>query len=105
LRDKGKEAIPAITSLIAALKDKDTNVRQMTGNAIAAIGPEAAEAVPALIEAAKVKGEDLQTLRSFAIALGAIGKPAALPAVDVLKDLAKIPRVRWAAEGALRKLE
>jgi hypothetical protein len=105
LRAKGKDALPALTALITALKDKDPNVRLMTANAIAAIGKEAAEAVPALIAAASVKGEDPQVLRSFALALGAIGKPAAEPGIPILKELQKIPRVRWAAEAALKSLE
>jgi hypothetical protein len=104
LRDKGKESLPALTALIPALKDKDANVRLMSANAIAAIGPEAADAVPALIKAAKVKEEDVQVLRSYALALGAIGKPAAEPSIPALKKLLKIPRVRWAAEAALKKL-
>jgi hypothetical protein len=105
LRAKGKEALPALTALIAALKDSDPNVRLMTGNAIAVIGKEAGEAVPALVEAASVKGEEVQVLRSYALALGAIGKPAAEQAIPVLKELAKIPRVRWAAEASLKNLE
>jgi hypothetical protein len=44
-------------------------------------------------------------LRSFVSALGAIGRPAALPAVPFLKEMARIPRVRWAAEAALRNIE
>jgi hypothetical protein len=105
LRDKGKEALPALPALIAALKDSDPNVRLMSGNAIAGIGPEAAPAVPALMEAASVKTEEIQVLRSYALALGAIGKPAAVPAIPLLKELAKTPRVRWAAEASLKKLE
>jgi hypothetical protein len=105
LRDKGKESLPALAALTAALKDKDANVRLMSANAIGAIGKEAAPAVPALIEAASVKGEDVQVLRSFATALGSIGQPAAVPALPILKELTKIPRVRWAAEAAIKNLE
>ncbi|HEY3204349.1 MAG TPA: hypothetical protein VGL03_11880 [Thermoanaerobaculia bacterium] len=36
---------------------------------------------------------------------GAIGKPAATPALPVLRELAKIPGVRWAAEAAIRNIE
>ncbi len=92
-------------ALITALKDNDPNVRLMSANAIAAIGADAASAVPALIAAGSVKGEHVHVLRACASALGAIGKPAAAPAVPVLKDLARIPRVRWAAEAALRNIE
>ncbi|MCC6124335.1 MAG: DUF2961 domain-containing protein [Pirellulales bacterium] len=105
LRNAGKASLFALPALIAALKDKDPNVRLMSGNAIAAIGPQAAPAVSALIAAAEVEGEEVQVQRSFASALGAIGKPAAVPGIPVLKELAKSPRVRWAAEAALKNLE
>ncbi len=68
---------------MAALRDPDANVRLMSGNAIAAIGPGAAPAVSALV---------------------AIG-PAAAPALPVLREIAKQPRVRWAAEAAIRDIE
>jgi hypothetical protein len=105
LREQGPAALPALDALRAALKDPDPNVRLMSANALAAIGREAAPAVPALIAAASVKSEQVQVLRSFASALGAVGRPAAAPAIPVLRELAKIPRVRWAAEQALRNLE
>jgi HEAT repeat protein len=91
--------------LIAALKDVDVSVRMMSANALAAIGSGAGPATPALVEAGSVKGEQVHVLRSIAAALGSIGKPAALPAVPLLRELAKLPRVQWAAEAALRKLE
>jgi hypothetical protein len=105
LRDKGKDSLPALPALIAALQDKDANVRLMSANAIAAIGKDAAPAVPALIAAGEAKGEEVQVLRSYATALGAIGKPAAESALPLLKDLQKIPRVRWAAEAAIKNIE
>lgn len=105
LRDMGKGALPALEQLIAALKDKDPNVRLMSGNAIAGIGPDAAPAVGGLIDAGSIPGEEVQVLRSYATALGSIGKPAAVPALPLLKELAKIPRVRWAAQAAIKKLE
>jgi hypothetical protein len=105
LRGEGKRALPSLEALEAALKDGDPNVRMMSANAIAAIGPEAAPAVPALMAAASVKDEQVHVLRSVAAALGAIGKPAAAPALPVLKELAKMPRVRWAAESAIQKIE
>ncbi len=42
-------------------------------------------------------------LRACATALGAIG-PAAAPALPVLREIAKQPRVRWAAEAAIRRI-
>jgi hypothetical protein len=105
LRDQGSLALPALPALEAALKDSDVCVRMMSANAIAAIGRDAAPAVPALITAGSVKDEQVHVLRSIATALGSIGKPAATPALPLLKELAKIPRVRWAAESAIRKVE
>ncbi len=43
--------------------------------------------------------------RAVAATLGSIGKPAAAPALPLLRELAKIPRVRWSAESAIRKIE
>jgi len=90
---------------MASLKDSDVCVRMMSANAIAAIGQEAAPAVPPLIAAGSVKDEQVHVLRAVAAALGSIGKPAATPALPLLKELATIPRVRWAAESAVRKIE
>jgi len=105
LRDQGKAALPALSALITGLKDSDVCVRMMSANAIATIGADAAPAVPALIATASMKGEQVHVLRSVAAALGNIGRPAAAPALPVLRELARIPRVRWAAELAIRKIE
>jgi hypothetical protein len=105
LRDKGKASLAALPALMAALKDTDVSVRMMSANAIAAIGKDAAPAAPALIAAGSVKDEQVHVLRSVAAALGSIGKPAATPALPLLRELAKIPRVRWAAESAIRMIE
>ena len=105
LKDKGAAALPALPQLEKALKDPDPNVRMMAGNAIAAIGKDAAPAVPALIAACSVKDDQIPVLRACASALGAIGKPAATPALPVLKKLAEHPRIRWAAEAAIKKIE
>jgi hypothetical protein len=105
LRDEGKKALPSLGALIAALKDSDPNVRLMSANAIAAIGTEAAPAVEELIECASKEGEQVHVLRSVAAALGAIGKPAAAPALPVLRKLSSMPRVHWAAEAAIRQIE
>jgi hypothetical protein len=105
LKDKGPASLPALPALEKALKDPDPNVRMMAGNAIAAIGKEAAPAVPSLIAACSVKDDQIPVLRACASALGAIGKPAATPALPVLKKLAEHPRIRWAAEAAIKKIE
>jgi len=104
LRDRGAGALPALGALESALRDPDTGVRMMSGNAIAAIGPGAAGAVPALTAACSVKDEHAHVLRACAQALGAIG-PAARSSLPVLRQLLALPRVRWAAEAAIRKLE
>jgi hypothetical protein len=105
LRDRGAEAKAALPQLTTALKDPDPNVRMMSGNAIAAIGKDAAPAVPALIAACSVKDEQIHVLRACASALGAIGKPAATPGLPVLRELAKMPRVKWAADRAIQQIE
>ena len=105
LRDQGQASLPALPALIAALKDSDVSVRMMSANALAAIGKDAAPAAPALIAAGSVKNEQVHVLRSVAAALGSIGKPAATPALPLLRELARLPRVQWAAESAIRKIE
>ncbi len=105
LRDLGKAALPALPALTKALADPDPNVRLMSGNAIAGIGKDAAPAVPALMTACSVKGEQIHVLRACASALGAIGKPAATPALPLLRELAKMPRVKWAADRAIQSIQ
>jgi D-arabinan exo alpha-(1,3)/(1,5)-arabinofuranosidase (non-reducing end) len=105
LRDQGPASLPVLPALLAGLKDSEMCVRMMSANAIAAIGREAASAVPVLIAAGSVKDEQVHVLRSVAAALGSIGKPAAAPALPLLRELAKIPRVQWSAEAAIRKIE
>ena len=75
----------------------------MSANAIGALGPKAARAVPALTEACRAPDEHVHVLRSAASALGEIG-PSAAAAIPALEDLRKLPRARWAAEEAIRKI-
>jgi hypothetical protein len=103
LREAGGAALPALDRLIARLKDPDPNVRLMSANAIGALGPKAVKAVPALIDAVRRSDDHVHVLRSAASALGAIGRPAA-SAVPALEELRKLPRARWAAEEAIRKI-
>ena len=103
LRARGADARPALDALTAALRDPDVSVRMMSANAIAAIGNGAAPSVPALIAACSVQDEQVHALRACATALGAIGRPAT-PALPVLRRIAKQPRVRWAAEAAIRSI-
>jgi hypothetical protein len=103
LKEAGLAALPALDALVARLADSDTGVRMMAANAIAAIGPKAAPAVPALVAAAGVRDEHVHVLRSVADALGSIG-PAAASALLALEEIRKLPRARWAAEAAIRKI-
>ncbi len=105
LRDKVVASLPALPALLTGLKDPELCVRMMSANALAALGPDAAPATAALIAAGSVKDEKVHVLRAVAAALGNIGKPAATPALPLLRELAKIPRVQWAAESAIHKLE
>jgi hypothetical protein len=105
LRDVGRTAsAPALDTLIGHLTDSDENVRMMTAQAIATQGPAAKRAMPELIKACRVEGQHPHVLRSLADALGLIG-PEAKEALPALRDLAKIPRVRWAAELAIKRIE
>jgi len=105
LRSRGSAARPALDALRHALRDADANVRLMSANAIGAIGPAAEPAVPDLVAACSVPSEQVHVLRSCASALGAIGPPAAARALPALREIAKQPRVRWAAEAAIRRIE
>ena len=103
--DQGHASLPALPALTDALKDSDVCVRMMSANALAALGPDAGPAVAALIAAGSVKDEQVHVLRAVAAALGSIGTPAATPALPLLRELMQMPRVRWAAESAIRKIE
>jgi len=103
LRNDGPGALPVLSALIAALQDADTNVRIVSADAIARQGQRALPALSALIAAAQVEGEHVHVLRSLASAMGAIG-PQASAALPVLNVLQKHPRIRWAAEAAIRSI-
>ncbi len=103
LRNAGAAAMPALDRLIAGLMDPDENVRLMSANSIGALGPKASAAVPPLAEALRARDEHVHVLRSAASALGNIGRAAA-PAIPALEELRKMPRARWAAEEAIRKI-
>jgi hypothetical protein len=103
LRDMGGAARTALSALVLRLKDEDLNVRLMAADAIGRQGAGAAEAIDPLIEAAKRKGEHVHAQRSIATALGRIG-PAAARALPVLHELARIPRVEWAANEAIARI-
>lgn len=103
LREMGPVRPDTLQALVAHLKDADTGVRMMAADAITRQGAGAAPAFEALLAAAQVKDEHPHVQRSVANALGAIG-PEARAAVPALRELAKIPRVRWNADAALKKI-
>jgi HEAT repeat protein len=57
-----------------------------------------------LIAAARVPDQHVHVLRSLADALGELG-PEAARALPALHELARIPRVAWAANAAMKKIE
>ena len=104
LRDAGGKALPALNTLAAHLKDEDVNVRMMSAQAIGRQRQRAAGAVEALVTACQRRDEHVHVQRSLAEALGAIG-PGARAGLPVLRELARIPRVRWSAEAAIKQIE
>jgi hypothetical protein len=103
LRDVGSAATTALDALVRALGDEDVGVRMMSAQAIGSLGPRAASAVQALVQACHRKDEHVHVQRSLADALGNIG-PAARVSLPELQELAKIPRVRWSAALAIKKI-
>ncbi|MBI3983418.1 MAG: HEAT repeat domain-containing protein, partial [Gemmatimonadetes bacterium] len=90
-------------TLVAHLRDPDENVRMVVGNALAAHPAAAGRGMGQLIAAAQAPGEHRHVLRSVAVALGSIG-PDARDALPVLRELEKMPLVRWQAQWAIRQI-
>jgi hypothetical protein len=103
MREVGAPSRDALDSLIIRLRDRDTGVRMASADAIATLGRQARPALDPLLAACKVDGEHPHVQRSVAAALGAIG-PEAASALPCLRKLEEIPRVRWAASAAIRKI-
>lgn len=103
LRDSGPLEGPAIDTLAQRLTDPDDGVRMVSAWAIAAQGKKAMRVFPSLLAAGRAEGQHPHAQRAVADALGAIG-PDAREALPVLEELAKIPRVRWNAEAAIRRV-
>jgi hypothetical protein len=103
LRDRGAAARPALPALAEALHDSETGVRMTAADAIGRQGPAAVSVLNELIAAAKVDGENPHVQRSLATAMGSIGA-GAKPAVPVLHELEKVPRVRPTAATAIREI-
>jgi len=102
LSKRGREALPAIPALIAALKNPQVAVRQNAALALGAIGPEANAAVTALIDV--LRDAEWMVRRQAAVALGDIGAKESMPA---LKKAAGDPNsaVQKAAKDALAKIQ
>ena len=102
LRDAGTASAPARDALIVRLKDDDTGVRMIAAQAIGRLRDPST--LDVLMTAGRQAGQHVHVLRSIADALGDLGRAAA-PALPLLRELARQPRVRWAAEAAIRKIE
>ena len=98
LRDAGTAAASARDALIARLKDDEVGVRMIAAQAIGRLRDPST--LDALMTAGREAGQHVHVLRSIADALGDLGRAAA-PALPLLRELAKQPRVRWAAEAAM----
>jgi hypothetical protein len=103
LRDLGGVDEAAIRALAGRLEDQDDGVRMMSAWALAAQGPRAMAVFGALMAAGRREGQHPHVQRAVADAFGAIG-PAAREAIPVLEELAKVPRVRWNAQAAIKRV-
>jgi HEAT repeat protein len=102
LRERGAKAAPAKNALLDRLGDSEAGVRMVAAQAIGRLHDPAT--IDPLIAACKVEGQHVHVLRSLADALGGFG-PDASRALQVLNELARIPRVEWAAKAAIRRIE
>ena len=95
---------PALSTLVAALQDSDSNVRGWSAQAIGTIGPDAARAVPDLITL--LSNDDEGSRNSACIALRFIG-PAAKQALPDLRKALSDPSkdVRRFAAWAIENIE
>jgi hypothetical protein len=101
LRDAGSAAASARDALLARLSDDEVGVRMMAAQAIGQLRDPTT--IDALIAACHVPDQQVHVLRSLADALGEMG-PQAARALPVLRELARIPRVEWSANRAIRKV-
>jgi len=92
----------AIEPLIAALRDKSAFVRAHAATALGVNGRAAAQAVPPLIKLLTTD-EDHEARRQAATALGRIGEPSALPALD-RAERSSDPYLSQAAREAISQI-
>ncbi len=102
LREAGRAAAPARDALLARLKDDEVGVRMIAAQAIGRLRD--ATTIDPLVAACRVPDQHVHVLRSLADALGDLG-PQASRALPVLRELARIPRVAWAANAAIKKID
>jgi hypothetical protein len=98
------DVLAALPAMVKALRDADSDVRAWSAQAIAGIGPNAADAVPALVELLKNDNEGSRS--SACIALARIG-PAARAALPALRAALAdgSPDVRRFAAHAIQRIE
>ncbi len=101
LRNAGNAAAPARDQLLSRLQDDDVGVRMVATQALGRL--QDPSLLDALVAAGREPGQHVHVLRAVADALGALG-PAAKPALPLLTDLEKLPRVQWAARAAIKKI-
>lgn len=103
LRSFGARAKPAVPSLIPLLDDLRDRKWWSVVFTLQSIGPEARAAVPALVASLERAASD--EIEWPLRALGAIGDPAAVPALRRVAAEGKDERVRDAARKALQRVE
>jgi len=99
----GPRAAPAVPALVERLADRRSSLWWRVVSTLQTIGPAARPAVPALI--ASLDGISADEANWPLYALGAIGDPAALPALRLLAASGKDERVQEHARDAIRRIE
>jgi len=84
--EKG-DAVPAVSALVAALKDPHPETRTAAAETLRRLGTDARDAVPQLQEVLRDKSADALMRIQVALALGRIGSPDALSALSALREV------------------
>jgi hypothetical protein len=105
LRAMGPAAVKAMPGLVRALDDPSPAVRAVAADALGNLGPAGKPVVEILARHLDASHEPvIFVMRSLSTALGNIG-PAAAGALPALEQAAKIYRVSYAAEEAIRRIK